>query len=83
MHRVWTRTSPEGDTVTVTLDALGATVSVLRITGAREHDAVSFEEFERAWMPWLEPQFDDVWDELVDALAAARAEAEYDDDAVP
>lgn len=81
--RTWTRTVDDGSTLTVSIDAVGAAVSVQHIHGAREGHAVSFEAFEAEWLPWLAEPFDDALDEMRDAVDAARAEADDLDDLVP
>ena len=64
MTRAWTRTTADGDTVTVTVDAEGAAVSVLRITGAREGWVLSLDDFEAEWLPFLGADFDDATDDV-------------------
>ncbi len=83
MTRTWERTTPEGDTVTVTIDPQGAAVSMVRVTGAREGWVVSLDEFEAEWLPWIESGFDDVIDDVRAALDEARAEAGDVDDHIP
>jgi hypothetical protein len=81
--RTWTRTNEAGDTATLTLDAVGAAMSVRRIDGRREAWTASHEEFEAEWIAWLPPAFDDVADEIREALDAAYAGAMRDDDEIP
>jgi hypothetical protein len=81
--RSWTRTDADGDAATLTLDAHGAALSVWRVDGRREGWTASHEAFEREWIPWLPPAFDDVRDEVREVLEAARAAAERDDDDIP
>lgn len=83
MTRTWERTTPEGDTITVTIDACGAAVSVWRVTGAREGWTPSLEEFEAEWLPSLAAPFDDALDDIRDAVAEARNAADDEDDRVP
>ena len=83
MTRAWTRTTADGDTVTVTVDAEGAAVSVLRITGAREGWVLSLDDFEAEWLPFLGADFDDATDDVADALTEARGEAVDRDDREP
>lgn len=83
MTRTWERTTEAGDTITVTIDALGAAVSIRRVTGAREGWAISHEEFEEEWLPWLAAPFDDVTGELATALGEVRQAADDLDDQEP
>lgn len=81
--RTWTRTNDAGDTAMLTLDAVGAAMSVRRISGAREGWTASHEEFEAEWLPSLPPVFDDVADEIREALDTVCAGAALDDDEIP
>lgn len=80
----WQRENEQGDTVTITVGPEGATVLVQRIDGGREHEVLSLEDFEEAWLPWLDERFDDALSEaLRGALRDASDAASYDDDQVP
>ncbi len=83
MNRTWERTTAEGDTVTLTVDDIGAAVSVRRVYGAREGYTFSHQEFLEEWLPWVEEHFDGALDEVRDAIEACRGEADERDDNIP
>lgn len=83
MSRTWTRDTPAGDTVTLTVDRVGVAVSVLAIDGRREGFTGSLEAFEEEWAPWLEGAFANVLDEVREAVGVARGRWDDDDDRIP
>ena len=83
MNRTWSRETPAGDTVTVTVDRVGVAVSVLAIDGRREGFTGSLESFEEDWAPWLGGSFADVIDEIADAVTVARGAWDDEDDRIP
>ncbi len=83
MTRTWERTTAEGDTVTLTVDEVGAAVSIRRVFGAREGYTLSHQELFEDWLPLVEEHFDDTADEVREALDAARNAADDLDDQIP
>lgn len=83
MTRTWDRTTPEGDTITLTVDPTGLAASIQRVWGGREGFTGALDEFEETWAPWLAGPFDDVLEEVRAAVEGARLEADDADDAIP
>jgi hypothetical protein len=81
--RTWEHTTEEGDTLTLTVDDVGAAVSVRRVYGAREGWVLSHQELLDAWLPWLEAHFEGALDDVREALDAARGAADDVDDNIP
>ena len=67
----------------MTLGPRGATVSITRITGAREGHLASLERFEDEWIAFLGPEFDDALDEMRAVLLCAREADDVEDDEIP
>ncbi len=83
MTRTWERTTEDGDTVTLTVDAVGAALSVRKVYGARDGCTLSHQELLEDWLPWVEAHFEDAVDEVRAAVEACRGEADERDDNIP
>jgi hypothetical protein len=68
VSKTWSRERSNGDTVTVTLDSIGAAVMVWRIQGQKECFTLSHEEFAQEYLPWLTGEFDDVVEDIRQTL---------------
>jgi hypothetical protein len=83
VSKTWTRERSNGDTISVTLDTIGAAVMVWHIHGQKECFMMSHEEFAQEYLSWFAGEFDDIAEEMRQTFDTVCNASDNDDRQIP